>query len=343
MSAAALTAGVLICSYKRPDSLARCFEGLLAQTRRPDDVMVVCRQTDQATRDFLANRAPDALPIRMLTVVPPGTVRALNTGLDACRTDVLAIVDDDTVASPEWLATIVGHFAADPSVGGVGGRDRNWHGDHFDDRQAADVGRVQWFGRQIGNHHIGFGSPRPVGNLKGANMAYRARAFANVRFDLRLRGQGAQPYEDLTFSQAVRRAGWKLIYDPAALVLHYPGQRDDARFYSGVQKVLDVAGYRDCAYNTTIALWDEMSPLRRVVFLIWSLLIGTGVAPGLVQAVRYTPALGWRSWQRFWITQQGKAQAVLMLLRDRSPRAGVAASAATPTPAGKLPEMAGDA
>jgi hypothetical protein len=126
-------------------------------------------------------------------------------------------------------------------------------------------------------------------------------------------------------------------------VLHYPGQRDDARFYSGVQKVLDVVGYRDCAYNTTIALWDEMSPPRRVVFLIWSLLVGTGVAPGLVQAVRYTPALGWRSWQRFWITQQGKAQAVAMLLRDQSRQPGVATPAGAATPTGKLPEMAGDA
>lgn len=310
------TIGVLICSYKRPDNLRRCLEGLRGQTRPPDDVMVVCRQSDTATQQYLQDRPADGLPIRMLTVVPPGTVRALNTGLDACRTDVLAIADDDTVASAGWLACILEHFLRDPKVGGVGGRDRCWDGERFDDRQAADVGRIQWWGRQIGNHHIGFGAARPVETLKGANMSYRAAAFANVRFDLRLRGSGAQPYEDLTFSHAIGRGGWKLIYDPQALIDHYPGQRDDARYYSGVQPVQDVELFRDNAFNTTIALWDNLSVIRRTVFLLWSVLVGTGVAPGLVQAIRYTPRLGWQSWRRFLITQQGKAQAVVMLLRQ---------------------------
>ena len=52
----ALTLGVLVCTYQRPADLKRCFDGLKQQSRRPDDVIVVCRDSDQATRDWLDAR-----------------------------------------------------------------------------------------------------------------------------------------------------------------------------------------------------------------------------------------------------------------------------------------------
>lgn len=50
---------------------------------------------------------------------------------------------------------------------------------------------IQWFGRIIGNHHLGVGLPQKVDFLKGANMSYRAQVLATLRFDTRLRGAGA--------------------------------------------------------------------------------------------------------------------------------------------------------
>ncbi len=311
------TIGVLICSYRRPDNLARCLAALASQVLPPDDVLVICRDDDAKTRAFLAERPQDGLPLRSIVVSQPGTVHALNTGLDAHRTDVLAIADDDTVAQPQWLRCIMDHFVADPSVGGVGGRDRCHDGTSFDDRRKATVGRLEWLGRNVAYHHLGFGPAREVENLKGANMAYRAEAFATVRFDTRLRGTGAQPFEDMSFSMRIRRAGWKLIYDPAALVHHFAGPRDDVRHYSGVQAVTDRRGFRDCAFNYTLAVWDDMSPLRRAAFIGWSFAIGTGVMPGLVQALRYTPSLGRGSWERMLLTQQGRLDAYRLLMRRR--------------------------
>jgi len=84
---------------------------------------------------------------------------------------------------------------------------------------------VHWFGRVIGNHHLGVGEPRET-CCKGVNMNYRRAAIANLRFDQRLWGPGAQAHNDMAFSLAVRR-GWKLIYDPRVAVDHYPAQRFD--------------------------------------------------------------------------------------------------------------------
>jgi hypothetical protein len=67
--------------------------------------------------------------------------------------------------------------------------------------------------------------------------------------------------------------------------------------------------FRDFAYNQVISIWHALSPLRRAAFFVWSVLVGTGVFPGFVQALRFTPKLGIHSWRRFLIAQQGKMDA----------------------------------
>ena len=309
------TIGVLICSFKRPDSLLRGLSALRAQTHPPHEVVLVTRAEDQATAVALAARPDDGLPIRIVTVAQQGTVHALNAGLDASRSDVIAITDDDTAPWPEWLERILGHFKADPRVGGVGGRDWMHVDGHRDERTATVVGKVQWFGRVIGNHHLGHGAPQRVSVLKGANMSYRAEAIRTIRFDQRLRGTGAQPAEDMTFSLAVKRAGWTLLYDPLAAVEHYSGTRDEPRHYSGIVRQLDVPGLTVFAHNEAVALLSGLpSGWRRVSFVVFSALVGTKVSPGLLQAVLLTRRLGRASWLRFLVIQRGKLAGVRTIL-----------------------------
>ena len=319
-----LTHGVLICSYKRPDDLLSCLAALARQGRRPDDVTVVVRESDTATLQALRMRPADSLPLRVMTVTAPGKVFAQNAALDACRTDILTIADDDTIAPPDWLERIFNHFAADPALGGLGGRDRCHRGGTVEDGQRSVVGRLQWFGRTVGNHHLGFGSPREVDFLKGANMSYRAEAFAELRFDRRLRGQGAQPHDDLAFSLAVRRAGWTLAYDPAVLVEHYATPRDEPRYYVGGSQLTDQACYFDNAYNHAVALWDTLSPTRRVAYAAWVLLAGMRVLPGLAQAVRMSPGEGLAAWRKFLICQRAHLAAYASLLRGPAQPLGTA-------------------
>ena len=312
---------MLICSYRRPDSLLRGLAALTAQERRPDDVLIVARADDIATLRALAScRKTGPLPLRVLTVTQAGTVHALNSGLAACRTDVLAITDDDTEPHADWLARIVAHFRVDPALGGLGGRDRCHDGERFDDRSRGVVGRLQWFGRTIGNHHLGVGAPRQVDFLKGANMSYRAEAIAGRHFDPRLRGVGAQPYEDIAFSLGLGCSGWKLLYDPLVTVDHYAAPRQEPRHYAGIVGIGDMRGLFDLAHNEVVALWGAFGPVGRLVYLTWSLLIGTGGSPGIVQAIRYTPRLGAGSWRRFWTVQHAKAAAYRALWTRRHRR-----------------------
>ena len=307
--AAPQTIGVMIATYRRPAEIVRCLTALEQQILRPDDVIVVAREDDLETKTALDSLSLSTLAYRLVTITEQGVVAARNAGVEACSTDILAIIDDDTEPYPDWLSRIMEAFKGDPALGGLGGRDRCFNGEAFDDRKEAVVGKIQWFGRVIGNHHLGFGEVRDVDVLKGANMSFRAQAIANVRFDNRLKGEGTQPNDDKAFSIAVKSNGWHLKYDPMILVNHYPGFRADARQYVGVNRVKNIAHFHSFAYNEVLSIWDSLSPARCVAFLFWSTFIGTGTFPGLIQAIRFTPSLGIASWQRFWIAQTAKLEA----------------------------------
>jgi len=309
------TIGVLIPTYRRPQDLIRCLDALQIQEQPADDVLVIVRRDDEETRAALDAYERDALPLRILLVDTPGTVHAHNVGIEACITDVLTMIDDDTAPHPQWLRVILEDFQSDPNLGGLGGRDRCFDGSSFDEAREETVGKLQWFGRAIGNHHRGYGGIRAVDLLKGANMSFRAAALEKARCDIRLRGKGAQPNEDISLTLAVKRAGWKIAYDPRAVVDHYQAVREEKRHYGGVARITEAGPFVDFAYNEVIGIWDSLSTRRKIAFLGWSIFVGTGVCPGLVQALRFTPKLGMQSWYRFYLAQRGKLEAVMNLLR----------------------------
>jgi GT2 family glycosyltransferase len=299
------TVAVLIPSYRRPDSLLDCLAGLAAQQRRPDDVIIAVRPDDVATHDALGARLADGLVWRIVLAPPPGIVAARNATLAAAAAfDIWAFCDDDTIARPDWIGRILEHFQADPSLGGLGGRDRCFDGTAFDDRRRDVVGQIQWYGRTIGNHHLGHGAPRRVQFLKGANMSFRAEAVEGIVFDARLRGRGMQAHEDFGFSVAVAKRGWKIAYDPAVLVDHYAYRPEQARAYVATRGLPDALQYYDSSFNYAMVLWESLSFVGRLGYLLWGLLIGNRSYPGLAQAIRLTREYGFVSWRRFFLCQR---------------------------------------
>jgi len=49
------TVSVVVPTYGRPDSLARCLTALAAQSRAPEQVVVACRADDRLTLEALAD------------------------------------------------------------------------------------------------------------------------------------------------------------------------------------------------------------------------------------------------------------------------------------------------
>ncbi|MFA9558188.1 glycosyltransferase family 2 protein [Evansella sp. AB-rgal1] len=274
---------VIIPTYKRTNDLKRCLDSLNNQTMLPDEVVVVMRDVDVETLNFMKDYVPKKYYITEAYVSIPGQVAALNQGLEISKGNIVCILDDDTAPRPYWLERIVARFSESEDIGGVGGRDWVHHGDKVEAGMKRIVGKVQWFGRVIGNHHLGYGEVRDVDVLKGANMSYRRTAIEGLWFDERLLGKGAQVHNDMAFSLSVRKKGWRLVYDPEAAVDHYPAQRFD----SDQRGSFNEEAYYFGVYNETLIMSEYYSSFgRRFMFVMWSILIGTSDRPGIVQLFR---------------------------------------------------------
>ena len=315
---------VVVPTYRRPIDLARCLAALKQQHRRADEVIVIVRDTDPATWNFLSEFDPCSLPLQIAPIAVPGVIAALNLGLKQAQGEVIAFTDDDAAPHPDWLARIEAHFANE-RVGGVGGRD--WvreNGTLLDDARAV-VGKLQWFGRTIGNHHLGIGAAREVDILKGVNMSWRREAISHLQFDERLHGSGAQAHFEIAFSLSVRRAGWSIIYDPLVAVDHYPAGRPptDPRLSQNPRSQFNPIAMTAAIHNETLGLLEHLPWLNRAIFLLWAVAIGTRIAPGLLQYLRFLPQegslagdkwlaslqgrwQGWQTWQQTRFVQLGK-------------------------------------
>ncbi|MDH5233327.1 MAG: glycosyltransferase [Gemmatimonadota bacterium] len=275
------TISVIVPTWRRAESLARCLRALAAQDRAPDEVIVVTRTEDQASRAAARSVAlPVAVRLLLPEVAEAGVIVAMQRGLDAATGTVIALTDDDAEPARDWIARFLAHLDGDAGIGGVGGLDRQPH----EQGAAPVVGRVQWFGRVIGRHHLGAGPARGVDVLKGVNCAFRAPLLRAVGFDARLRGAGAQQHWELGVCLPLRRAGWRLIYDPAVVVAHHVEPRTGAdQFHRGL---FDSASLTDAVHNETLLVLEHLSPAARFAFERWAALAGTVDAPGMLNALR---------------------------------------------------------
>lgn len=295
---------VIIPTYRRSADLNRCLTGLKKQIRLADEVLVIVRDTDRSTWEFLKNFDSESLPLKTLMVKVTGVVAAMNVGLDAATGDIVSFIDDDAVPHTDWLAKIEAHFLTDERLGGVGGRDRIYQGERLVEGQEPVVGKLQWFGRMIPYHHLGVGAAREVDFLKGVNMSFRRQAIADRRFDQRMKGTGAQVHFEVAFCLSLKRAGWKLIYDPQILVDHYLAPRFD----EDLRDQFSAVAFLNLVHNETLAIVEHLSPSARIIFVLWAILIGTRGAYGLFQLFRFLPTEGILAFKKWLLSMQGRRQ-----------------------------------
>ena len=274
---------VIIPTFRRVADLDRCLAAIDTQWLKPVEVLITYRGEDVETQAYLARPDRPAPGARLLLCEKPGVVFALNLAIDQVRTEFFAITDDDSIPHPDWLQRIVAHFRGDPLAAGVGGKDHVCADGKWLEGAEPVVGKVLWYGRAIGHHHLGVGEARYVDLLKGVNMAFRTEMFGNLRLDWRLRGKGAQVGWELGLSLALVAKGYKLIYDPQVLVEHFPGVRpieEDRAYFNPVS-------HGDEIFNRTLILMEFLATrrwgrLRQTALLSYQGLRGTRRAPGLL-------------------------------------------------------------
>jgi len=225
------TISVLICAYtdERIELLAAGIESLRTQTVAPHEIVLVIDHASELEA-ICRERWPEA------RVIPnreqQGLSGARNSGVAECGGEVVAFLDDDAAAAPDWIERL-GAAYADPDVLGAGGSVRpNWAS-----------GRPGWFPPEfdwvVGCTHSGMPRQRqPVRNLVGANMSFRRQALlaaGGFRHELGRIGKipaGAEE-TDLSIRVGRQNPGGEILYDPKAAVDHFvPAERASLGYFT---------------------------------------------------------------------------------------------------------------
>lgn len=91
---------VVIPTFNRIDVLPRALESVLAQTRPPDEIIVVDDGSDDGTADWIERARPGVCLIRQENA---GVSAARNRGVEAASSDWIALLDSDDAWMPEKL------------------------------------------------------------------------------------------------------------------------------------------------------------------------------------------------------------------------------------------------
>lgn len=98
---------VIITTYNRPDALRRVLEGLQAQTRRPDEVVIADDGSGPATRRLIEEQqSRGAFPLHHVWQPDQGfrAARCRNRAIAASSGDYLVLLDGDCIPAPSFIA-----------------------------------------------------------------------------------------------------------------------------------------------------------------------------------------------------------------------------------------------
>lgn len=211
-----MTISIIIPNMNGIKILKKCLESLQKHDRKPDEIIVVDNGSKDGSPEIIKAEFPDVKLISLPTNT--GFTGANNAGIKAATGEMVVLLNNDCIVEQGWLKNLAKRMD-DQEVAAVTSSMRN-----IDDISIMDSagGEIDWMGfsRDIGkgepctNFTDYMEIPFPCG---GAVMIRRSalpdsnKLFWNDLFIYQ---------EDLDLGFELIRTGWKVVYEPTAIVRH---------------------------------------------------------------------------------------------------------------------------
>ena len=225
------SASVIVCAWteRRWADLVAAVASVRAQTAPAAEIVVVADHNPALLHEARAALAG-------VRCVPNDRARGLsgarNSGIATATGEVLAFLDDDAVAEPDWLERLLAGYE-DPRVLAVGGAVLPWW---VAGRPAAFPPEFDWV---VGCTYRGMPeTPGPVRNVIGANMSFRRDVLAaagGFRDGIGRVGSLPAGCEETELCLRARRRfpDGIVLYEPRAAVHHrVPAERASWRYFA---------------------------------------------------------------------------------------------------------------
>jgi len=243
---------LIICTYRRPQSVCRLLSSLSEQTVVPDEVIIVDSSPDDLTEQAVKSlRLELLLKYFRVSSEYRGLTKQRNYAIEKIdpRTEIVAFLDDDVVPEPDYFEKILETYQKKPDAIGVGGIDvsnNRWvpaeKGKEYPSSKffildgwvykeparnrlrkmlglMADLppGKIPIFGHGRSSFPPN-GRIYEVDHFMGGIASYRKQLFSKIKFSSYFEGYGL--YEDFDFCVRASRFG-KLYVNTSAKVWHF--------------------------------------------------------------------------------------------------------------------------
>lgn len=151
-----------------------------------------------------------------------GFIKSCNKASLLSRGDYIVFLNNDTILDKEWLSELAKTFEVSPNIGLVGSKLV------YPDKRLQEAGGIIWSNGSAWNwmhkkdpNHPSANFMRDVDYVTGASLMIPRSLFEALgRFDSRYQHSY---YEDTDLAMSVRKAGYRVVYQPTSQLVHYEG------------------------------------------------------------------------------------------------------------------------
>lgn len=224
---------IILVLYNKAEYTYQCLETLKANVDVPCEIIIVDNNSTDRTGDLLG-RLDNVVVSRNEENL--GFLKACNQAATKARGRWLLFLNNDTQVMPGFLGTMVQTAADRPEVAAVGAKLVN------PDGRLQEAGSIIWqdgscvaYGRGEDPLMGEFSYVREVDYCSGACLLVDRLLFEKIgSFDERYT---PAYYEEVDLCMAVREQGYKVVYQPEAVVIHYEfGSAERSEWAINLQK-----------------------------------------------------------------------------------------------------------
>lgn len=193
---------VIIAAYRARATIGMCLESLARQTQANCFEVILVESSGDGTADYVRQRFPEVQVLEFEQRKFCGDAR--NIGVSMAKADIVAFIDADCTAEPNWVEEILkAHEKPQLAVGGA----------IANENQHSVVSWGAYFTEF--SSWLPSGRSRPLSDIAGANMSYKKAAFDTYgRF---IEGTYCS---DTEFHWRLERDKCPLAFEPSILIHH---------------------------------------------------------------------------------------------------------------------------